>query len=269
MKLSACTERIFITYQTILNWFDATKLPKRPLRTQYCSFLFKVVTPTSVFVKMNERSLKIFFMTIRSRAEAKAARREQLVEAALHCFETSGFHQTSMRDIAAQADASLGNLYNHFQSKSALIAEIAQMEAAELFPLEEQLGKQCNRSGLLRFASGYTALHQDATRLMLGAEILSELIRHPELAAPFLATRHRLVTALTSAIEQARTANDLAMGIAARDLAGLLLDAIEGRCFLDALAKNQTPVIQFGMPLSNLIEALLAPTNTGHPLKYA
>ena len=66
------------------------------------------------------------------RAQATAARRAQLLDAALHCFVVKGFHQTSMRDIAAQAGVSLGSLYNHFDSKSALIAEIAQMESAEL-----------------------------------------------------------------------------------------------------------------------------------------
>lgn len=208
-------------------------------------------------------------MKISNRVQATAARREQLLEAAMHCFVVTGFHQTSMRDIAAQAGVSLGSLYNHFDSKSALIAEIAQMESIELAPLEAQLAEHRSRSGLLRFASDYTAMHQDAARLMLGAEILAELLRHPELAAPFLATRHRLVQALTAAVEHARAAGDLATDIAAPDLAGLLLDAIEGRCFLDVLAKNQIPVIQAGRPLSNLIEALLAPNVKGSPPKRA
>jgi len=56
------------------------------------------------------------------------ARRAQLLEAALHCLMVKGFHQSSMRDIAAQAGLSLANLYNHFENKSALVAEIAQME---------------------------------------------------------------------------------------------------------------------------------------------
>ena len=106
-------------------------------------------------------------MRVSNRAQATAARREQLLEAALHCFVVTGFHQTSMRDIASQAGVSLGSLYNHFESKTALIAEIAQMESTELATLEAQLAKQRGRSGLLRFARDYAALHQDAARLML------------------------------------------------------------------------------------------------------
>ncbi|TAG04117.1 MAG: TetR/AcrR family transcriptional regulator [Betaproteobacteria bacterium] len=208
-------------------------------------------------------------MTNLSRVQATAARREQLLEAALHCFVVKGFHQTSMRDIAAQAGVSLGSLYNHFDSKSALIAEIAQMESTELAPLEAQLTKQPGRSGLLRFARDYAALHQDSARLMLGAEVLSELLRHPELATPFLVTRHRLVQALAAALEHARAHGELAQGMAAPDLAGLLLDAIEGWCFVDALARGQTPAMRMGGSLLKLIEALLAPAHTGLTPKRA
>lgn len=51
--------------------------------------------------------------------------RDKIVEAALHSFTHKGFHQTSMRDIALAAGVSVGNLYNHFAGKEALIDEIA------------------------------------------------------------------------------------------------------------------------------------------------
>jgi TetR/AcrR family transcriptional repressor of uid operon len=202
-------------------------------------------------------------MTDSQRAQTTAARRAQLLEAALHCFVVTGFHQTSMRDIATKAGVSLGSLYNHFDSKSALIAEIAQMESTELAPLEARLAQHRGRSGLLRFARDYAALHQDSARLMLGAEVLSELLRQPELAKPFLATRNRLVLVLAAALEHARAEGEMAQGVAAPDLAGLLLDAIEGRCLVDALARGQTPAARPAGSLPKLIEALLAPAVKG------
>lgn len=198
-------------------------------------------------------------MTDSQRAQATAARREQLLEAALHCFVVKGFHQTSMRDIATQAGVSLGSLYNHFDSKSALIAEIAQMESTELAPLEAQLTQFRGRSGILQFTRDYAALHQDAARLMLAAEVLSELLRQPDLAQPFLATRSRLVLTLAAALEQARAGGELAQGMAAPDLASLLLDAIEGHCIVEALARAQVPAERSTSRLSNLLEALLPP----------
>ncbi|MEZ5700703.1 MAG: TetR/AcrR family transcriptional regulator C-terminal domain-containing protein [Burkholderiaceae bacterium] len=125
------------------------------------------------------------------------------------------------------------------------------------------------RSGLLRFTRDYAALHKDGARLMLGAEVLSELLRQPKLAKPFLATRSRLVRALATALEQARAAGELAQGIAAPDLAALLLDAIEGHCIVDALARGQSPALRPEGSLSRLIEAMLAPVVNGRTPKQA
>lgn len=199
------------------------------------------------------------------RAQATAARRTQVLEAALHCFVVKGFHQTSMRDIAAQAGVSLGSLYNHFDSKSALVAEIAQMESTELAPLEAQLAQPHGRNGLLQFTRDYAALHQDAARLMLAAEVLSELLRQPDLAQPFLATRSRLVMALAAALEKARAEGELAPGMAAPDLASLLLDAIEGHCIVEALTRAQGPAERSTSRLSPLLEALLPPAVAKRP----
>jgi AcrR family transcriptional regulator len=45
------------------------------------------------------------------------ARRQDILVAALQLFETKGFSQTSMEEIAETADVARGTLYNHFQSK--------------------------------------------------------------------------------------------------------------------------------------------------------
>ncbi|MDC5518787.1 TetR/AcrR family transcriptional regulator, partial [Acinetobacter baumannii] len=69
---------------------------------------------------MNERSFIIRGM---KKKEDISERRALIVQAALQCFVERGFHCTSMRDIAQAASVSLGNLYNHFDGKEALIAE--------------------------------------------------------------------------------------------------------------------------------------------------
>jgi AcrR family transcriptional regulator len=79
---------------------------------------------------MNERSF--------SPVEASATTAEQaIMTAALELFWRRGFHGTSMREIATGADVSLGNIYNYFPSKGAILLEIlreanaAQMAATE------------------------------------------------------------------------------------------------------------------------------------------
>jgi len=87
-----------------------------------------------------------------TREESTDLRRESILQAALHCFIDKGFHQASMRDIATLADVSVGNLYNHFPSKEALIAEIANLEMRELAPLLQALEQANSIDDLLTFA---------------------------------------------------------------------------------------------------------------------
>ena len=54
-------------------------------------------------------------------AEAtRAARREQIIAAGMACFARSGYHATTMADVAAQAGVSKGTPYLYFDSKEAL-----------------------------------------------------------------------------------------------------------------------------------------------------
>ena len=52
------------------------------------------------------------------------AKKRHIADAARQLFITQGFHATSMRDIAARAEVSLGNLYNYFGNKEELLESI-------------------------------------------------------------------------------------------------------------------------------------------------
>jgi len=52
--------------------------------------------------------------------EARAARRDQIITAALTCFARTGYYATTMADVAAQAGVSKGTPYLYFPSKQAL-----------------------------------------------------------------------------------------------------------------------------------------------------
>jgi TetR/AcrR family transcriptional regulator, repressor for uid operon len=51
---------------------------------------------------------------------ARAARRAQIISAGLACFARTGYHATTMADVAAQAGVSKGTPYLYFDSKQAL-----------------------------------------------------------------------------------------------------------------------------------------------------
>ena len=51
---------------------------------------------------------------------ARAARRDQIITAGLVCFARTGYHATTMAEVAAQAGVSKGTPYLYFESKQAL-----------------------------------------------------------------------------------------------------------------------------------------------------
>lgn len=185
-------------------------------------------------------------------------RREQIIQAALGCFIKRGFHQTGMRDIAAAAGVSLGNLYNHFARKEELIAHIASLEAAELQPLLDALAQGPARAALARFAAGYLAWSLTPENLLLGTEILAELTRHPEMAATFASNQRQLCDALAATVRRGKQAGELAAHLQPELTAQLLLDVLEGQALRHALALHpeQAPVEQ---KLPSLLDQLLGP----------
>src|SRR6478672_12126266 len=66
------------------------------------------------------------------RQEQAAARREQLLAAALDLFAEKGVRETSIRDIAQTAGITEGLIYHYFESKSALLRAV--MERYDCLP---------------------------------------------------------------------------------------------------------------------------------------
>jgi len=62
------------------------------------------------------------------REKKKSARKDRIFSAAVALFNKKGFSNTSMQDIAAQAELAVGTLYNYFPSKNDLLLDIMQDE---------------------------------------------------------------------------------------------------------------------------------------------
>ncbi|BCJ46664.1 TetR family transcriptional regulator [Actinoplanes ianthinogenes] len=68
-----------------------------------------------------------------------AARRQQILDAAVRCFTRNGFHQTSMQDVIKEADLSVGAFYRYFKSKNELIMAIAGTKISEVTGILDHL----------------------------------------------------------------------------------------------------------------------------------
>lgn len=65
-------------------------------------------------------------------SEAKRdARRGEIIDAALRCFDRNGYHRTSMADIIAESGLSAGAIYSYFPSKDELVRQVSTRIIAE------------------------------------------------------------------------------------------------------------------------------------------
>lgn len=81
------------------------------------------VDPAPGFVK-NDYSVYIGCMPKVNDAH-RAARRDQILQAAWKCFARKGFHATSMADVIGEAGLSAGAVYLYFRSKDDIIVAVA------------------------------------------------------------------------------------------------------------------------------------------------
>ena len=75
------------------------------------------------------------------------ALRQKVLDTALQLFSERGYFNTSLQDIRAAADVSIGAIYHHFQNKEALAKSLYDNL---VFRIEQQVEQSCaGRSGSL------------------------------------------------------------------------------------------------------------------------
>ncbi len=112
------------------------------------------------------------------------ARRQQIVDAASACARRSGFHGSSMAEIAQQAGMSVGQIYRYFDSKEAIIAGIVARDMAEMRDKYSQLqeGDEPVVDAILqRCATAIDNLYAPE-RAALMLEVVAEAARNPRVA---------------------------------------------------------------------------------------
>ncbi|MDA5341134.1 TetR/AcrR family transcriptional regulator [Stenotrophomonas maltophilia] len=173
-----------------------------------------------------------------SRIDRNEQRVTLILQAALQCFLAKGFHQTSMRDIAQAAGVSLGNLYNHFPGKEAIILAVAVAESEELAPMLQRLAAaDGERAQVLAFLQDFHALCRQPEWATLAVEVLAESARTPAVAAAFAANRRQLQQALADALQRLARRERRRPALAAPLQAQVLLDAIESDALRQGLGE--------------------------------
>ncbi|WP_350333409.1 TetR/AcrR family transcriptional regulator [Coralliovum pocilloporae] len=162
----------------------------------------------------------------------------RILDAALGCIVQKGFHSTSMRDISRAAGVSLGNLYNYFASKEALIVEIAALEADSVASIAGTAADITDPleaiEAVLSFIVGQVSDRSDAI-LML--EVAAEAARNDAVADLFLTNRKALIAVLDTKISDGVRSRQFLTQQQPDALAETLLDMADAFAVRPALGK--------------------------------
>ena len=153
-------------------------------------------------------------MTMRSAATRRQAdRREEILEAAQHCFARSGFHGASMQEICAEAQISPGGLYRYFASKEAIIAAIAERDRADAAANFAAVADVPDVFAGLEGLARHYLIERPAEEIAVCAEIRTESRRNPDIARIHHAINSDveagLVGILQKAVERGEIPHDL------------------------------------------------------------
>ena len=157
-------------------------------------------------------------------------RRAGILDAALAVFSARGFHSSSIDDIAREAGISKALIYEHFESKQELYADLLERNANELFErLASALAGVEVESGAARLATGLDAFFAFVEERRDAWRILFRDVVDPETSA-VLGRMVEQVTAVVAALiaqDPGAQARDEQKDQAIRVLAQMLVGGVQ------------------------------------------
>jgi AcrR family transcriptional regulator len=169
-------------------------------------------------------------------------RRAQILEAAIICFARSGFHQTSMHDISAEAGISVGLIYRYFANKEAVISAMAERHKNEIQDLLQRAREAQTLFESLEIL--FTAHCCENSPKVLSAfvvDLYAEASRNPaiaDLVRDVLETAMEGVTDLIARSPEAKAG--ATHGLEPHELAELIFAVARGMLMLDVLQPQET-----------------------------
>jgi AcrR family transcriptional regulator len=155
--------------------------------------------------------------------------RRRIVEAALEVFSASGYHGTTMKDVAAKAGLTPKGLNHHFASKEDLLGAVLEMrdenDAARHLPLSTEPAARLEMILAVLKEDALTAPALIELHILLAAEATNPT--HPTHQS--YSARYELFReGLSDVFETARAKGDLRSDMEPRALASILIAAMDG-----------------------------------------
>jgi len=173
--------------------------------------------------------------------ETNTGRHKEILTAAERVFEASGYAQTTMDMVAAEAGISKGSIYNYFSSKQDLFRQIfaeamAASEQKSLVILGQPISASAKIHRLLDHWFSSLGYHKRIGRLVLEFWASAARQQQGEMGKAFAATyalwRRRLADMIGEGVRAGEFRQDVNTTMAASLLMGVL-DGIEVQSMLD------------------------------------
>jgi AcrR family transcriptional regulator len=172
----------------------------------------------------------------RANAQLQSDRRAEILDAAARCFARTGFHQTSMQEICAEAGMSAGNLYRYFRSKEAIIAAIAERDRAQAASDFAEVDKAPDFFTGFAELGRYYLVERSQEESALCLEIMAEARRSPDVNRIYQGIQADVQAGLIAVLKRAAARGELRGDLDFEKIVKVLLaigDGIEGKRVID------------------------------------
>ena len=158
-----------------------------------------------------------------SRKQQTQARRQQLIDAALHQFAEKGYSGASIRDIARAAGVTEGLVYHYFRNKEHLFEEV--LKARSFAPI---LRRVLDEAGNAHPAEVLHRVLEEFLEMMwhnasMARMFIIEFMRHPVCARYFRAMVEDNTANLTRYLQEQQQRGVFRADVDAEAVAGMLL----------------------------------------------
>jgi AcrR family transcriptional regulator len=167
------------------------------------------------------------------------ARRQGILDAALACFARSGFHETTVEDIARETDVSHGVIYRYFESKDDIIHAVARRDrTARSRRFEEAERGRSAVGALCRLLETAAELQPDARaaeRRRLTAQVLAEGVLNARVNQAVRETWDDVLERMAEIVRRGQAQGEIDSALDPRAVAHLLAAVHDGLAVHEAV----------------------------------
>jgi TetR/AcrR family transcriptional repressor of uid operon len=167
-------------------------------------------------------------------------RRRQILRAAMTCFARRGFHLTTMNDISAEAQISVGLIYRYFESKDAVITFMASEHLDDLRRLLEQARMAPTLFEAMELVSIRHCEEQpEHLHVAFVADLFAEAARNEQVRVLVRDVTEFFIQSVTDLITASDEAATAPPGLNPRSAAEIIVDSTRGM-MIRAIADSST-----------------------------